>query len=78
MAILKVLGMALAIGLLFLLAAAVLTVPLEKSVGQSAIVFQVGVGCAGALLGGVAGAAQAVVDAITQSRRLGHPPPEVR
>jgi hypothetical protein len=68
-AILKVLGMALAIGMLFWLAAAALTVAIEKSVGQSAIVFQVGVACAGALLGGVAGAAQAVVDAITDARQ---------
>jgi hypothetical protein len=69
MAILKVLGMALAFGVLFLVAAAVLTVSVEKSVGQSANVFQVGVACARALLGGVAGAAQAVVDAIAEARQ---------
>jgi len=73
-AILKVLGMALAIGMLFGLAGAALTVPLERSLGKSAMAFSVGVTCAGAILGGIAGAAQAIVDAIAESRRASGPP----
>ena len=74
MAILKVLGMALAIGMLFGLAGAALTVPLEKSLGQSAMAFTVGITCAGAILGGIAGAAQVIVDAIAESKRAPGPP----
>jgi hypothetical protein len=73
-AILKVLGMALAIGLLFMVAGAALTVPLERLLGQSAMAFTVGVTCAGAILGGIAGAAQAIVDVIAESKRASGPP----
>jgi hypothetical protein len=73
-AILKVLGMAVAIGMLFGVAGAALTVPLERSLGQSAMAFTVGVTCAGAILGGIAGAAQAIVDAIAESKRATGPP----
>jgi hypothetical protein len=69
MTILKVLGMALAIGMVFLAAGVALTVPLERSLGQSAMAFAVGVTCAGAILGGIAGGAQAIVDAIAESKR---------
>jgi hypothetical protein len=43
--------------------------PLERSIGRSAMAFTVGVTCAGAIQGGIAGAAQAVVDAIAESKR---------
>jgi hypothetical protein len=68
MAILKVLGTAVAVGMLFVVAGAALTVVIEKSVGRSATLVITGIGCVGLLLGGIAGAAQAVVDALRAPR----------
>jgi hypothetical protein len=64
MAILKVLIGAVLLGVLFALSSAVLLDWIEKSVGRGAPVVQIALGCVGALLGAIAGAAQAVVDAI--------------
>jgi hypothetical protein len=41
---------------------------LERAVGRGAVVVQLSLGCAGAVLGAIAGAAQAVVDAIEAGR----------
>jgi hypothetical protein len=38
--------------------------PIEKAVGRGAFAVQLGFACAGAVLGAIAGAAQAVVDAL--------------
>ena len=70
MAILKVLGMALAIGALFGVAGAALIDGIEKSAGRAGPVAVIGLVCTGLLLGAIAGAAQVMVDAITRN----HPP----
>jgi NADH:ubiquinone oxidoreductase subunit 5 (subunit L)/multisubunit Na+/H+ antiporter MnhA subunit len=69
-AILKVLGMALAIGMLFGVAGAALIDGIEKSAGRAGPVVVIGLVCTGLLLGAIAGAAQVIVDAITRN----HPP----
>jgi hypothetical protein len=44
---------------------------IERSVGKAATVVIMGMGCVGLLLGGMAGATQAVVDAVAAKK----PPP---
>ena len=67
MAILKVLGMALAIGALFGVAGAALIDGIEKSAGRAGAVVVIGLVYTGLLLGAIAGAAQVIVDAITRN-----------
>jgi hypothetical protein len=70
MAILKVLGVALAVGALFGVAGAAVIDGIEKSAGRAGLVVVIGLVCTGLLLGAIAGAAQVIVDAITRN----HPP----
>jgi hypothetical protein len=69
MAIVKVLIAAVLLGALFALGSAVLLEWIEKSVGRGAPIVQIALCCTGVILGAIAGAAQAVVDAI-RSKRL--------
>jgi hypothetical protein len=66
MAILKVLALAVAGAVLFAGSAVSIVEGIEKSVGRGSTVVIMGLGCVGALLGAVAGAAQVVVDAIRE------------
>jgi hypothetical protein len=68
MAILKVLAIALAGGILFAGACASMLEWIEKSVGRGSTVVIIGVFCVGMLLGAIAAAAQVVVDAIKESK----------
>jgi hypothetical protein len=70
MAILKVLGVALAVGALFGVAGAATIDGIEKSAGRAGPVVVIGLVSTGLLLGAIAGAAQVIVDAITRN----HPP----
>jgi hypothetical protein len=69
-AILKVLGVALAVGALFGVAGAALIDGIEKSAGRAGPVVVIGLVSTGLLLGAIAGAAQVVVDAITRNHLL--------
>jgi hypothetical protein len=73
MAIFKVLGLAVLLGLVFIAIAVVLLEPIEKAVGRSVLVVQLSLGCAGAIVGAIAGAAQAVVAAIEKKPEPLHP-----
>jgi hypothetical protein len=64
MALLKVLALAVVFGMLFGVGSIALLEWIEEAVGRNAPVVQLSLGCAGAILGAIAGAAQAVVDAI--------------
>jgi hypothetical protein len=67
-AIVKVLIPAAVLGALFALGSIAVLEGIERAAGRGALVVQVALGCAGALLGAIAGAAQAVVDAIEEGR----------
>jgi len=64
MALIKVLFFAVVLGLLFGLAGMAFLDGVEKSVGKGATIAIIFFGVAGALIGAIAGAAQAVVDAM--------------
>jgi hypothetical protein len=64
MAIAKVLVSGIALGLSFAVLGFVLTATFERSVGASAPLVILNIGCAGAILGSIAGATQAIVEAI--------------
>jgi hypothetical protein len=64
----KVLVPAVVLGALCALGSMALVEGIERAVGRGALVVQLSVGCAGAVLGAIAGAAQAVVDAIAAGR----------
>jgi hypothetical protein len=68
MELLKVLALALVGGVLFAACGMSIVDGIEKSVGRGSTVVIMGMGCVGALLGAIAGAAQVVVDAIRGSR----------
>jgi hypothetical protein len=68
MAIVKVGAGALVVGALFVSAGMFLLNGLERSAGGAAPIVIMGLGCTGLLLGGMAGAAQAVVDAVRNLR----------
>jgi hypothetical protein len=68
MAIGKVVVPALAFGGLFVVAGMALLDGIEKSAGRAGPIAVIGLGCTGLLLGGIAGAAQAIVDAIKYRR----------
>jgi hypothetical protein len=68
MALFKVLGLAAAFGLLFGLAGMAALDGVEKSVGRGASVAIIFFGVAGGIIGVIAGAAQAIVDAIDKGR----------
>lgn len=64
MALLKVLALAVAGGVLFAGSGMSIVDGIEKSVGRGSTVVIMGMGGVGAVLGAIAGAAQVVVDAI--------------
>jgi hypothetical protein len=64
MAVLKVLAAALLGGAFFAVAGGFLLLGMERATGSATPVVILGVACVGILLGAIAGAAQAVVDAI--------------
>jgi hypothetical protein len=64
MALVKVLGLAVVFGLLFGVGSVAMLDWIEKAVGRGAAVVQLALAGTGALVGAIAGAAQAVVDAI--------------
>jgi hypothetical protein len=64
MAIIKVLGPALLLGILFAGAGFAILDGIEKSVGKGASVVILFLGVGGAIIGAIAGAALAIVDAL--------------
>jgi hypothetical protein len=64
MAIIKVLGPALLLGILFAGAGMAILEAIEKSVGKGASVVILFLGVGGAIIGAIAGAALAIVDAL--------------
>jgi hypothetical protein len=66
MAILKVLGPAALLGILFALSGMAILEGLERSVGKGASVVILFLGIAGGIIGAIAGATLAVVDAIKE------------
>ena len=69
MAILKVLAVAVAGGILFAGFGMSIVDWIEKSVGRGSTVVIMAMGCVGAILGSVAAAAQVVVDVIRESKQ---------